>query len=60
MYGEWVRIGVLKVWVNCTPDTPEEDKLQRAKNILKVWVEDGCPANTWYAGIRNVKGWNDV
>lgn len=39
MYGKWVFVLLgdtieCKVWVNCTPNTTEDELQRRAKNIL--------------------------
>lgn len=53
MYGEWVTIGALQVWVPGMPHYTHDQWVNRAMVILRAWVDSGCPENE---SVR----WNDV
>ena len=43
MYGKYVSIGCMRVFVPCSPKCSDSDLMRIAKAILKKWVSDGCP-----------------
>jgi hypothetical protein len=43
MYGEWITIGSIQVFINCTPNTPDNEKSTQAWDHARQWAYEHFP-----------------
>ena len=49
MYGKWISVGCLAVYVLCTPKTGGAELYVAAKKILQEWTAAGWPSDEYIA-----------
>ena len=45
MYGEDVNVGMIRIFILCTPSYSDEQKMKKAKMLLLKWAKAGFPDN---------------
>lgn len=43
MYGEWITIGSIQVFIFCTPNIPDNEKSAQAWDLACQWTSEHFP-----------------